>query len=442
MLAPLLARLRAHRRELLAIGSGNLAALIGNFGGVKLLTRLLRPEEYGKLALGMTAAGVIFSLAFSPLSSALMRFYPIAVETSSLPVHVAAFRSSRARLVALVAAAAILAALLTAALSRIEWALLVLGGAAYAVLNGMALLSSSYSTAVRRRAGVALYQGVDAWARPICALLAIALFGARGAYALGGYICGGLINAAVQTAYARRTPGLLAAAASPPASTAAAAQLRREMWSYALPIAITSLFTSVSAYGDRWTLQGLLGPADLGIYAALCQIGLVPSSLTSNLITTFVYPISFERAGALATRSQLRAAVKPLFWATGAALALTGVVLAIALPFGTQLMLLFTSREYASGADKLWVVVLAGFVMMLGRTALIAVEVVRSTGQLFLPWATNAVLTVALSLAWGSRWGVRGVVYALLASNLCGALVCAGVAWRAVRARMASLPEA
>ena len=84
------------------VAIGHAFSLAGNFAGLKLLTRWLRPESYGELALAMTAAGAIFSLGYSPLAGAMLRYHSVHEEQGALPMHVALFRRAHGQLLSLI----------------------------------------------------------------------------------------------------------------------------------------------------------------------------------------------------------------------------------------------------------------------------------------------------------------------------------------------------
>ena len=54
---------------------GQVVAILGALGGVRVLTELLDPTAYGELALGMTAATLVNQVIFGPLGQGASRFF-------------------------------------------------------------------------------------------------------------------------------------------------------------------------------------------------------------------------------------------------------------------------------------------------------------------------------------------------------------------------------
>ena len=71
---------------------GQIAAAAGGIIGVPLLAHFLRPEDYGRLALGGTVAALLGQVCLGPLSAAGQRFYAASVEVNALSdyLHAAA----------------------------------------------------------------------------------------------------------------------------------------------------------------------------------------------------------------------------------------------------------------------------------------------------------------------------------------------------------------
>ena len=68
---------------------GQVMMMMGSLVGVKLLTTLLSPAEYGELALGLTIATFVNQTILGPLSQGVMQFYAPAIETADLGSYLA-----------------------------------------------------------------------------------------------------------------------------------------------------------------------------------------------------------------------------------------------------------------------------------------------------------------------------------------------------------------
>ncbi len=98
--------------ELVWVALGRTAYLAGVFAGMKLFTHWLPREEYGRLALGLSIAGLVSLFTFGPIGQAILRYFAVHRDDGTLPLYFHAIVRSLLQAVILIAATAALAALL------------------------------------------------------------------------------------------------------------------------------------------------------------------------------------------------------------------------------------------------------------------------------------------------------------------------------------------
>src|SRR5207247_10934457 len=99
---------------------------------------------------------------------------------------------------------------------------------------------------------------------------------------------------------------------------------------------------------DRWALQVFASTQDVGLYAALFQLGYYPNVVLAGVAVQFLAPIYFQRAGE-ARDSQRNAQIARLTWhLTAVALAVTAVGCAAAFLLHAEIFRLLVAAEYAS----------------------------------------------------------------------------------------------
>jgi O-antigen/teichoic acid export membrane protein len=181
-------RWRRLRQEFLWVGLGQGAAVIGGLLGVRMLTGVLDPVNYGELALGLTLSTFSQQLIFGPLTISFTRFFPHAWENGKLGAY---FKSVIQLLTVVTAAVCVIAALgggwLMAA-GRSGWLTLVLAALALSLLAGYNSCLDGMQNAARQRKTVGFHQGVGAWLRPLYAVGVVILLGTRSVMAMGGYV--------------------------------------------------------------------------------------------------------------------------------------------------------------------------------------------------------------------------------------------------------------
>ena len=288
IISPRLLRLS---REGFWIAIGQAGVVIGSLLGVRILTGLLPPAEYGELALGLTVATFVGQVLFGPLGNGATRFYALACERGQLGDYVAALR----RLILLGTGAVLLAGILAvsglAAIGRLRLSTIVGVAVVFAILSGYNSSLNGVQNAARQRAVVALHQGLEAWAKFLVAAGLIVLLGAMSSVALIGYSVAVLIVLWSQYLFFRR------AVLAGTTSLGDASVWRRKIWDYSWPFASWGLFTWAQLASDRWSLEFFSTTRDVGLYAVLFRLGYYPMQMASGMALQFLAPIFYQRAG-------------------------------------------------------------------------------------------------------------------------------------------------
>lgn len=271
------------------VASGQIASAVAALVSVRIMTELLAPDEFGRLALLVGTAALALGLAATPWLQALIRYYPHVARDD----RVCALRVIGIRLIApLVAiAAAILSSFwfVVAPWLGDMWftGLLV---ASLLVVDCLRSLELSLLNAARRQRTAALIYAADAWSRPLMAIVCVSTFGASAEAALAGYTIG---SAAVVLAmrFWMRLEGVDKSDASQNIDTGANDVLVLSIRRYAWPLAPLAIFGWLSGIGDRYVIAGMLGLYDAGIYAASYGLASRPFLMLSGVVELTMRPV-------------------------------------------------------------------------------------------------------------------------------------------------------
>ena len=274
---------------------GQIATVLAILISVRIMTELLAPEEFGRLALLLGIGVLTLGLVATPRLQAVMRYYP----EQALAGRIGALRRAGIRLTGglVLSAALVLAAgwMLAGPLFGEPW----FSGpliAALLVVDSLRALELSLFNAARRQRAAALIYAADAWARPGVAVLAVVLFGAHADAALAGYIAGSaLVVAAMYMTMrlegaARGRPRWKAGTAMRADEAALAAAIRR----YALPLVPLAIFGWVSGVGDRYIIGGVVGLKEVGLYAAAYGLASRPFMVLSGILELTIRPALYN----------------------------------------------------------------------------------------------------------------------------------------------------
>nr|WP_305888595.1 lipopolysaccharide biosynthesis protein [Methylomonas sp. SURF-2] len=242
--------------------SGQLLSALALLAGTRLLTELLSPDVFGRVALqsGFVALGVaVFSY---PFICAGMRMLPeCRNRRQRTALHQAVFGLS-ARATALAMAALLLAGSLYRRFDTGEMGLYALTALLLAVTArrelGIQLLIGE-----RRQRGASLWQTTDSLLRPLAALALVSWFGPNPGAVLLAYILASVLSntlwSLIHDAEADESADL---------RPSAAAALKNDVWRYALPLIPMELVFWLNGVGDRYLIGYMLSAAEVGLYAA------------------------------------------------------------------------------------------------------------------------------------------------------------------------------
>jgi O-antigen/teichoic acid export membrane protein len=399
------ARFSRLSKEGLWILFGQAAAVLGSLAGVRLLTELLDPAAYGELALGMTLASLVNQTVLGPLGNGITRFYAPAQERGDLGSYLSAVRNMMLAATAVIAIMILLASAGLLIAGRREWMAIASAAFIFAGLSGYNAILSGIQNAARQRSIVALHQGIEPWARFLLAAALLLWLGATSTVAMVGYALGVMLVLGSQYIFFRKVIHDNVAAADQ-------GIWRQQIWRYSWPISIFGTFTWMQLVSDRWALELFATTQDVGLYAALFQLGYYPMSIATGMAIQFLVPIFFQRAGD-ASDNVRNANVNRLGWRlTGMALALTGMVFFAALLFHAQIFRIFVAAEYAPVSHLLPWMLLAGGVFAAGQTIALNLMSQMKTRILIAPKLITALLGVALNFACAYWYGITGIVIA------------------------------
>lgn len=418
MIRSVVTRMFRLRHELAWVTVGQGLAFLGGFAGIKLLTNAMGSEGYGRLALGMTIAGLLNMFIYGPIGQVVSRYFSVYRERGTLDAYFVILKRAHVCVGVVLILGAALAGSLVWWWLGIDWALLVVAACLFGIVGGINSSFLALQSAIRQRKIVALHQAADTWARPSLAVVGLWVLGNAAPSALVGFIAGTLLVTLSQASFATRSPQIrghfVARAAKPDPGSAAT----KELFAYASSFMTFAGLAAISMYADRWVLQGLYGEQQVGIYTALYQIANAPITLMFGLIGQFMVPIIFERAGTMTQRTQAENSSRLLNRVvTGAAIMLILTVIATYFVSGPVVHAL-TNAAFSNSAGILWILVAGTGLFNLGQLLVIKGLNFNRPNIYLTPKVVQAASFVLLAYLWANDYGLVGVATALAVSSL------------------------
>ena len=272
---------------------GQFVTLVGSLMLVRVITSYLTPNEYGQLALSLTAVGLISQIAMNSASASISRYLPVAIARQDMP-H---FSTAANRILF---ASAVVSLLIGVTLSFIlwfnqqgDWALLCLLGFSFATISLYNFTANSVQNAARNRSIVALHTSLETWLKVLFGAAAIVLLGATASSALLGYMAAvGLILLSqwffLKFAFVNKVP--LEQTNKLPL-TQSTAQWQHDIWQFAWPFATWGAFTWAQQVSDLWSLKAFTSTSEVGLYTVIFQLGYAPIILLNSIVQVFLGPI-------------------------------------------------------------------------------------------------------------------------------------------------------
>jgi len=386
------------------IVSGYIFVVIGSLVGVRIITELISPKEYGELALALTIATLINQLIFGPLNNGVNRFYSPAIEHG----EGANYAQSVYKLLIQVAFGLItLSAFFLFILflkNKFQWGVIYFISIIYSIFSGYNAVLSGIQNAARQRSVVALHRGMDAFLRVFASVLLVVLVGASAETVLLGYAVSILFVLVSQRFFLKR------AISQRPVLGTESSQWRSRILDYSWPFSAFGLFTWMQISSDRWALQHYAGVDEVGMYVVLFQLGYYPVSVIAGIAVQLLAPIFFQHAGDGSDNSRISRVTSMGLRLTKVSLLLTFIAFLVAFLAHRYIFAVFVAQEYSASSFLLPWMILAGGLFASGETVGLNFMSQMKTRAMTLPKLVTAVFGVFLNIVGARLFGVPGVV--------------------------------
>ena len=396
-------------KEAAWIATGEILAVVGGAVGVRLLTGRMTPSAYGELALGMTVVALSQQMVFGPLANAVVRFFAPSDQASVLPAYFAAVRRIYLHVfigvVVVGSCGCVLAGWQVPAFRALAFAATL-----YALILGCNAGLDTVQNAARQRAVVAWHQALGQWLRVLCAVTAVYLLSPSGTMAMAGYIIAAVAVLASQSLFLLRKFRSSLLQETVPAQLMT--ELTGKMWAYAWPFALWAPFTWTQSSADRWALECFSGPADVGRYQAMYQIGYCPLALASGFLLRLIIPIVFAKAGDGTDEDSLKAARRLNNSMVLGAVLFTAIAVIVSAILHEGICGIFLAQPYLSESSLLPFFVFAGGIFAAGQILSNNALLGMSPQTLLYPKIGTAVIGGAFTFSLTRTYGMIGTAIA------------------------------
>jgi O-antigen/teichoic acid export membrane protein len=396
-------------QEGLWIVVGQAMTMLGALVGVRLLTGVLDPAQYGELALGITVATLINQLLLGPLGQGVQRFYAPSLETGELNAYLRSVRQLLLKAAVAIVVLGVVATLGLTALGQVYWVPMVLMALAFATTSGCNGILSGMQGAARQRAVVAMHQALESWMRFLLAVGVVGWLGNQSHWAMLGYLLSSILVLISQWyCFTKAIP----AGGFAVSDRATVAHWRQQVWHFSWPFMTFGLFTWAQVVSDRWALGIFADTQQVGMYSVLFQLGYYPISLLTGMAVQFIAPILFKWAGD-AKDAQRNATVSRFSQRLAMlAIGVTLLFFALSLLLHPLIFQVFVAPEYRSISYLFPWMVLSGGVYAAGQTLSLDLLSQMKTRDIIPVKTITAIVGVGLNFGATAKYGLPGTIAA------------------------------
>ena len=387
---------------------GQIAAVAGALVLVRVITEHLDPAQYGKLALGLTVAGLVNAVVMGGVTNGISRFYSIAAEKQDLVGYLRASRNLLAYATAAAVAIGLILMVNLYWLGYSQWIGLAAAALVFSVLSGYNSTLSAIQNAARQRAIVASHDGLDAWLKIGLAVSVVLWLGASSTAVVIGYACSSLLVTFSQLVFLRRT---IPAQKQQPTTDH---QWKGQIWAYSLPFATWGIFGWAQQSSARWALEVFTTTETVGLYSVVSQLGYAPIQMVTATAMAFLMPILFARTGdaqSLDRNSNVRDLTKKLVLL---GFCLTVLAVLVAAVLHSYIFYFLVNNSYFSVSYFLPWAVLAGGIFAVAQLYTSRIMALLMTKKIIVASIGSSIIGIAAAIVGTYYFSLAGAVASMV----------------------------
>ena len=425
------------KSEALWVVLGQLGTALGAVLGVKILTQVLDPAEYGRMALANTVVLLVGSNIFGPIGQGFMRFWSIGRDRAQDNEFLLITDRFAGRLLLFTVGLSLILFVISATTGWPRWIVLMTLSLIAGGVTGYFGLRLSVFLAARNRKIVALVNTGNAILKPVIALFfVIALFNNADCVILGYVITAFLAAFLVEHLYKKT---FCSASFDPSVGRQketgidATAGLGKEILAFSWPFYIWGIVGWVHQSCDRWSLQAFHGTDVVGAFSVISVLAAYPLIFGANLLSNLFVPIAYQRAGNLDCPASVQSANGMLYLMTGLYIVwAVGIVFCFA-SFHSRIVLLMSNFKYVTFSALLPGLASAWALFYLGQVVSGFGLLAKRPKQYIFPILVSAFVAAVSTFFLSKHYGPEGVVWGLGISGFVYAAWFMGIGIRLTR---------
>lgn len=419
MLFEMVKKIKTYAKESAWVVGGQVISLIGSLVLVKLLTTELNPEQFGLLALSLTAVGLINQLAMNSFGASIGRFYPVALAQNNLPQYTKAALNILFYAGISSIAIGLAIPIILVNLNHSDWGWLIFLGFLFATLSLFNFSANNIQNAARNRKNVAINTLLEVWLKIFFSFFIIKILGANPYAVLIGYciaisivLCfqafslNKLLFSKIKLSNFDKCGQTL----STETKIRQTFFWKQNIWQYAWPFAAWGSFTWAQQVSDLWSLKIFTSIHDVGLYSVAFQLGFAPIVLLNSVIQLFLGPILNQWVGLDKQANTLNYVHNVTWYTTFASLIFTLLAFIFFSSFHEWLFSWLVASEFRSASIYLAWMALAGGLFSAGQILSLKLMSLFNTRNMLNVKICTSLLGLLLNIFGAWYFGVHGII--------------------------------
>tara|TARA_A100001388_G_scaffold277563_1_gene269513 strand:+ start:2324 stop:3622 length:1299 start_codon:yes stop_codon:yes gene_type:complete len=281
--------------EITSTSVGYFLTVLGALVGIRIITNFLSPSQYGELSLGITTGCLVYSIFLGPLSNGVSRFLSIARKKRQTSLFLKISFNIFSRINIFLALFSFLIIIFFYILGIKEWINLAIASIGFGFLYGFNNIIITLQSIYRTRGIVSFHQGLMTIMRFLFAIFFIKIFGSSSEAAMYGQFVGLSLVFFSQYYFLKST---LKKEIRNDIDSSPNFNWDLKIIKYTIPLVGLGFVSWLRLAFEKW---GLLFFTDydsaVGFYAIIYQYGYYPISIIVGVLTNYLRPIYFDKAG-------------------------------------------------------------------------------------------------------------------------------------------------
>lgn len=404
--------------ELLILALGNAVGAVVSIVLLRLLTEHMSSDAYGRLALMLTFGVFVNQVYMAGLSNAAGRLFASAKMQGESSALFRVIMVAYARHCGQIIVVGVLFGWICVAIAEIGTISTAVAAVLISIIGGLNSVIIGILNAARWRSSVAALNSADSLIR----FALISCWVHQGiSIELSNvlWIQAGSASACMMVAlYRWRILSRQIEAVQDARKFATKqAEWNARLTNYGRPLTVLGVITFIHQISDRWALNVYLGAEDVGQFAALYQLGVLPFSLLSALALNLFAPILFDAAESLDTGVRDRSLTLNLIAGAGMVI-VTLSAFCISLEYSESICSLILGESFRAIAPLLpWGILTAGL-FETGQLLALRLQTRMATSQWMLIKGSISFLGIGMNFYGAAYAGLRGLIWAMLTFSM------------------------